>query len=94
MTINPPSQKWVSQRLAMLESVANTIEKRANLLAIPYFFALGVFLQLWLDTNFSKVHVLSAFDGIAFLACLLVMVLLGPALLTLAFMVRMIRNWV
>jgi len=92
MTINPPSQKWVSQRLAVLESVANIIEKRVNLLGIPYFFAVGLYLQLWVDANFSKVYVSSAFDGIAFLACLLVMVLLGPALLTLALMVRMIRN--
>lgn len=92
MTITRPSPNWVSQRLAILESITNTIERRANLLGIPYFFALGLYFQLWLDANFSKVHAPSAFDGGVLLISLLVMVFLGPVLLTLAIIVRMIRN--
>lgn len=49
-----PSKKWKSQKLAVLESVENWLQKRLMVCSVFHAGALGFFLQWWISQNFES----------------------------------------
>ena len=48
-----PSRKWKSQKLAVLESMDNWLQKRLLLCSVLHAGALGFFVHWWLSENHS-----------------------------------------
>lgn len=92
MKLNQPTKKWQAQRIAILDSLAEALSRRVQPLNIAYFAALGFFVFCWVQSTFWGVQIASGAHVFAVIVSILVLLGLGPALLSVALVVRMINQ--
>ncbi len=87
-----PSKNWRSLKLAILDSLTQTIIRRVELLSIPYFAAVGFYLQGWLQVTVGGTGIATITHAAIVWLSILAMIVLAPTLLAMMHIVRVIQR--